>query len=464
MRHVTLLFACLCCFWSNVASNPKIDPFYEAGISEVYIANPAIPIDWYIELDGNWCLFDLNAQRVVGAFPCTTSVYLRIKSHYSSYGIMRAKVPFSANKIGVLSRTSLNVQQRNPSDYICLDPEDTVMVALDSLQLKQSSSSATRVQYWSIQLRAVPVGNSLVVVRDRNYRIAVYSTKRRSIGMPNNYATKYKFSILDNYGKPLKDIRAIADWSNNTHTDSSGVCFMSISLTDPDTVAKFYDPFAAHSEEIQISSFPLSYNDEDTLVSKNFKIPVTHYEMAFVSPYSNGAISCYKQHDVAVYSEMNIREYNKINTFYWRVYPSMPVCSLCFALDHPGNASCLSTWSGGYIDTSDVIKKEVTIDVTAISQDAKITKANSAITITPVVRSHREISVIISSPYSLKNASVSLCTMDGKEIRTQPVCMNKSGTNTALLQFFNKNLSSGKYLCMLRSEGYSPVISYVAVQ
>jgi hypothetical protein len=463
MRNTILVLTFVSCLFSGVASNPIAEKRIGFGITEIYIASPN---EWYIELDGNWCLFDYKKQSTpdFSAYPCSSDVYLRVKRSPVFY---RARVGFAKNKYGIVNQFSLRPTPQQIPEFapIQLTPNDIVIISMDTAQKVPSSSADNKC--WEFPLRTVPSGNSLVALTNLNNKTQFYSTSRKSIGKPGEYTTRYKFTLLDKYGMPLQYFNALG--VHYASTDSAGICYVPVSIADTDTVINLRDGVALHPYElIPVVKQSVYYEDKNTLIEKTIRIPVTQYKLNV--EYGNRSpvqeLHCFKDNLNSTYNQIVLWVISGSDTLTvpYRIYQSLPVSPICFSSENSyRSGSCLGTWSGTYIDTAAVVNVTVSIEPTAISKAQENIAVNSGLTFSALSDNRREIRIVVSSPLSSARGSISLLSINGKEIKTQPVTMNGSGTSTILFRFIKEKLSPGTYLCKLIIDGYSPVSQTIII-
>jgi hypothetical protein len=464
MRRAALFLSFVCCVWSESGANPILDPYYEAGITEAYVPGPA---EWYFELDGQWCLFNFKTQTPPRPenFPCSSDVYLRIQPVSAAGVTYRARVRFGENKLGVLNQASLQLtqQQRAQGFTVRVNSDDTIKITMDTSKEAATASRNGVVPYWSFPLRPVTAGNSLIAVRDYSYKIKIYSTCRRSIGSPGDYSTKYKFTLLDNYGIPFRNISVKRGSQYIATTDAAGACSVSVPIITSDSSVLFCDRCALHQfDEVDISTQPIHYSDADTLVKKNVKITATQYLLTVENPVPALQLLCFKG-DSNRYVQANFWAGGPSSTMVFRIYPSLPVYSLCFAPNNPYSTGCYASWSGAYVDTAVIIRDTIAVKMTAVSRAHRVPAVSSGITLSVFCENRRAVHAVISSPLSSARTSLSLYALSGKEIGNIPVDMHGSGTSTALFRFSGRELSPGAYFCRLTVEGYSPVARQITI-
>ncbi|MBN1577260.1 MAG: hypothetical protein JW913_11950 [Chitinispirillaceae bacterium] len=458
MQRIVSLLVFVCCWWGSGYANPlPTDPYTQIAITEVYRTSL---IDWSIELDGDWCLFDSASD----AYPCSAKVYLRnspgaVSSANRSYGV---KVAFDKDRIGVITQSSAVGFIAN--QRVMLHDTNVVTILRDSL--------GGEPKCWTFPLCPVKPGNSLVMVSGSGGDV-VMETKRKSIGSRCALLTRYYLKMIDSYGKALENIKPYSSsgvnyigpdlrWNSAKASDSTGTIKLSMRITDPDKTISFHDLMSGQTERITtvLPTWNAKYIDDDSLVIDTVIIPVTRYKLYVVNnekkPVSD--IQAYRYDGSALYSNV---QYNQwlAESGIWdlRVYQPESTATFCFNKTgcYPNKYGCMDSWNCTYIDTSRTIPDTLFITPTPVVAPYPA-QVNSGIHFSALSNSARGIHFIVASPSDFSRASVVLMTVSGRKIGETHFRMDGPGTHAAIWKpgaDGGGKLSAGTYLCRLAVDG-----------
>jgi hypothetical protein len=476
MSRFVVVLILLFSFHGFVFSNPvESDPYTMVAITEVYIPQPE---DWYIELDGERCLFDFgNAD-----FPLTTDLYLRIVGPISRIDeTYHARVEFKENYYGVISRASL--VDLDQGERVSITSTDTIMVARDTVGDSLWATPEKEVRYWKFPLRRMSNENVLVALyMNQDTLPELFETSRKSIGYEGSYTSICNLTIQSNHDVPLHDIYGSCSALDRKITDRSGSCRIETSLLRPEGTYKFSDPYSvdayAYSSE-PLSSYSVSYNDKDSVVYDTLRLDVTEYIVTVNDDFGNPVDDCsffYKRppppEGTIAMPYCKFEPLRNVTPEKWlfRIYKSLPVETLLVAWDVPtlctDSINYFTTWSGVYNESADSITTSVIVDHAIIPTSADRRKAletPSSTTMSVKVQDNRSVLIIVMSSHTFHGAFATLYTLAGRKITSVPIDIYP-GTNTVQLRLTKGEvLSRGTYLSRLSIRGCAPLSSLITI-
>lgn len=462
MRSLTWYVTFVCCSVSIAVSNPKpTNPYTMAGISEVYYKDFS---DWYIELDGRYCLYDYSTVE----FPCSASVYIKTNTNEPlSRGIFRASVWFEKNQYGIMKPASIVKDPRGR--MFRLEQGDSIKVTRDTIQRNSYWEKTEMVEWWKVQLRPVSAGNVLVCFGSQ-----VISSSRKSPGYEGNYTTAYRITLLDAYGNPVSNINT--NWGS-PDKDLPGIYRFSLRITDSQLFIRLTDQRSLSPVRSDVfSACTLKYRDRDSVYNDTLRAEMTQYHVTVMQqgnlPSSN--IGCYTSRLIERGDGTTFLQYLKrqsagfgINSDTWlfRVYKSLPVDTVCISDIIPiDNKDCIQTWVAHFVDTADIIKDTILVQPSGLYRDKDNCTRGSGIHFSVLDARRKNLRFVLSSPLQSVSGYISLFNMSGKEIGRVPFEMKRSGTSTIPLDLKDRPLSPGVYLCKAAVSGYASISRQITVR
>ncbi|MBN1603150.1 MAG: hypothetical protein JW915_16195 [Chitinispirillaceae bacterium] len=463
MRSLTRYVAFVCCSVSIAVSNPKpTNPYTMAGISEISYKDYS---DWYIELDGRYCLYDYSTTEL----PCSVRVFIQTNTKEPlSRGIFRANVWFEKNQYGIMRPASIVKDPRGR--MFMLNPGDTIKITRDTVQQQNPGWKKTeKVEWWKVPLRQVSKGNVLVCFGSQ-----VISSSRKSPGYEGNYTTEYRIALLDTYGNPVSNFKT--NWGA-TDKDSPGIYRFIMRITESQSSVLFTDQRALSPVLSDVfSPCTLRYRDRDSVYNDTLRGEVTQYHLTVMQqgdlPFSN--IGCYTFRLIERGDGTSFVNYLKrqsagfginSNTWLFRVYKSLPVDTVCISHIIPiDNKDCIQTWVAHFVDTADIIKDTILVQPSGLYRDNDNCTRGSGIHFSVLNARRKNLRFVLSSPLQSVSGYISLFNMSGKEIGRVPFEMKRSGTSTIPLDLKDRPLSPGVYLCKAAVSGYASISRQITVR